>query len=202
MSCTENLGRNLEDVAEMTAMKNKRVPRRSGYVAAQSVQPFNSSQRQKPHNNGKLTSILSIGVLLGVVALVVAWSVKNNMSSRDDIAYRPPVEQHQDFGNYPPRNPYPQYPTDPRPSEEYRQTQQMVQKVWERTKWTTDRLTLMAMLTNHNTAVAQYNYPKTDYVYLNPDWTIDKMPKHLNLDTEDRAFLQRFMRAGEGEKKD
>lgn len=209
MVCSENLQRNLEDAAEMIAEQKRpttrRMSRRSSIVNAQSIGSFGatpSTISERTSESSKLANVLSIVVLVLVAVLVIAWSVKANQTS--EIAQIQPMPG-QDVGNYPQHPQYPQYPESTSPGiisqiqQDQKMQQQTIGRMWERQKWATDRLTLMAMLTNHNTAVSQYNYPKSDMVYLNPDWTIDKMPKYLDLDRDDRVFLQQFMRAGESE---
>lgn len=68
------------------------------------------------------------------------------------------------------------------------------QKIWERTKWNSDRITLLATVNNHNLVVQQQNYPKSELIFLNPDWTINRLPNRIALDAADQEFLRRFLR--------
>jgi hypothetical protein len=67
-------------------------------------------------------------------------------------------------------------------------------KIWDRTKWNSDRMTLLATISNHNTVVIQQNYPKIELIYLNEDWTINRMPNRIALDKADQEFLKQFIR--------
>lgn len=68
------------------------------------------------------------------------------------------------------------------------------QKVWERTKWNTDSLLLLSIINNNNSFVVKNNYPKSELIFINSDWTINKMPTAVQLDNEDKEFLQKFIR--------
>lgn len=69
-----------------------------------------------------------------------------------------------------------------------------VQKIWERTKWNTDRTILLSIVSNNNNYVVKNNYPKSELIFLNSDWTINKMPTVLNLDEADKEFLKQFVK--------
>lgn len=68
------------------------------------------------------------------------------------------------------------------------------QKIWERTKWNTDSLILLSIVNNNNSFVVKNNYPKSELIFLNSDWTINKMPTAVQLDEEDKEFLKKFIR--------
>lgn len=67
-------------------------------------------------------------------------------------------------------------------------------KIWERSKWNSDRLTLLATINNHNLVVTQQGLPRSELILLNSDWTIDKMPNRIQLDPQDQAFIKQFLR--------
>lgn len=67
-------------------------------------------------------------------------------------------------------------------------------KVLELTKWNTDKITLLAILQNNNSCVIKNNLPKTDLIFVNADWTINKMPTAINLDEEDKKFLENYVK--------
>jgi hypothetical protein len=69
-----------------------------------------------------------------------------------------------------------------------------VQKIWDRTKWNTDRTILLSIVGNNNSYVLKNNYPKSELIFLNSDWTINKMPTVLNLDEADKEFLKQFVK--------
>lgn len=67
-------------------------------------------------------------------------------------------------------------------------------KIWDRTKWNTDIITLMSIVDNHNLQVDQKGYSKNYYLYINEDWTIDRIPECVQLSAQDRAWIQKFVR--------
>ena len=80
---------------------------------------------------------------------------------------------------------YPRYNAPP---------EQKVNPIEKRSKWNTDAITLMGIVNNHNLSVAQNGFPRTDYIYINEDWTIDRIPNHVRLDEKSKEFLERFVR--------
>jgi len=70
----------------------------------------------------------------------------------------------------------------------------LVRKVEKRSRWNSEMITLISILNNHNLAVAKHGYPRSEYIYLNSDWTIDRIPNRVNLDEEQRAFLRRYVK--------
>jgi len=77
---------------------------------------------------------------------------------------------------------------------QYDKLDAIAHKIWDRTKWNSDRMTLLATINNHNLVVTQQNYPKSELIYLNDDWTIDRLPNRIQLDPVDQAFIQQFVR--------
>lgn len=61
----------------------------------------------------------------------------------------------------------------------------------------TDRLALFAIVNNNNMAVVKFGYPKQDIIFINSDWTIDRMPPHVQLGKEDEEFVRRFVKRAE-----
>lgn len=57
-----------------------------------------------------------------------------------------------------------------------------------------DRQTLMGILINNNFAAIRDGHEE-DIVFLNGDWTIDKIPQRLTLTDKDREFLDKFIKA-------
>jgi hypothetical protein len=96
----------------------------------------------------------------------------------------------------------PQQPTGPVTTEQkvdslkaqYDKLDAAARKIWDRTKWNSDRMTLLATVNNHNLVVISQNYPKTELIFLNEDWTINRMPNRIQLDATDQAFIQQFVR--------
>lgn len=79
-------------------------------------------------------------------------------------------------------------------TKQYEATDTTAQKIWERTKWSSDRISLLAIINNHNLVVEQYNLPKSELILLRADWTIDRMPNRVVLDDESKELLQKFIR--------
>jgi hypothetical protein len=90
-----------------------------------------------------------------------------------------------------PQRPYAPY------SQRYQANPQayMLERVEKRSRWNSEILTLISILNNHNLAVSQHGYPRSEYIYLNKDWTIDRLPNRVKLDPETRAFLQKYLRS-------
>lgn len=57
-----------------------------------------------------------------------------------------------------------------------------------------DRLTLMAILQNHNLVVIKNDYPRNELIFVNKDWTIDRLPDRLNMTEENREFISQFLK--------
>lgn len=68
------------------------------------------------------------------------------------------------------------------------------QKIWERTKWNSERMTLLATLNNHNLLVLANGHPKSELIFINPDWTINRLPDRIKLDSADIEFMKKFLR--------
>ena len=56
------------------------------------------------------------------------------------------------------------------------------------------RMTLLAIIHNNNTCVLRNNYSKRDLIYLNTDWTINEIPKHIEFNKDDKEFIKQFVR--------
>jgi hypothetical protein len=69
-----------------------------------------------------------------------------------------------------------------------------LEKIWQRTNWNSEAITLMADINNHNLYVSQANLSRDNYIYLNSDWTINRIPDHIQLDQQSREFLERHIK--------
>lgn len=59
----------------------------------------------------------------------------------------------------------------------------------------TDKLKLISILFNQNVAVSRMeNPPLDDYIHINGDWTINKIPNQVNLDVESEEFVRSRLR--------
>jgi hypothetical protein len=70
----------------------------------------------------------------------------------------------------------------------------LVRKVEKRSRWNSEMITLVSILNNHNLAVLKHGYPRSELIYLNGDWTIDRIPNRVNLNEEQKAFLRRYLK--------
>lgn len=61
-------------------------------------------------------------------------------------------------------------------------------------KWNSDRISLMGMVLNENFVIMGNNYNRSHLVFFNSDWTIDKMPKYLEIQDKDKEYLQKFVK--------
>lgn len=66
--------------------------------------------------------------------------------------------------------------------------------LWQKQQISSDRLTLLGAITNNNVAVNKGDYPKDDYLYLNGDWTINKMPKHIRMTEREKEYFERHLK--------
>jgi len=140
---------------------------------------------KKVPDNNKWALPLFFLFLLLIVALFCVVKYKEEQTVQTQPAIPPVVV-----------NPEPVQPTPPTLVEDPRigNLTKFADKIWDRVKINTDRITLAGTLLNNNFSVDSKNLPRTKYVYLNDDWTIDKMPDQLSLDDNDREFLNKHMR--------
>lgn len=78
---------------------------------------------------------------------------------------------------------------------EYERLDEAAGKIWERTKWNSDHMILLATVNNHNLAVLQQNLPKSELIFINEDFTISRMPNRIKLDPADEKFIKKFVRS-------
>ena len=60
----------------------------------------------------------------------------------------------------------------------------------ESVKWGNDRLTLITAVNQDNFLTVKKG--GTDFIYINGDWKIDRLPQNLKLTEEDLEFLNKF----------
>lgn len=60
--------------------------------------------------------------------------------------------------------------------------------------WINKRVTLLGVLANENLMILGKGYDKSKLIFLNVDWSIDKMPEHVKLEPSDKEFLQQFLK--------
>lgn len=143
------------------------------------------------------TSMIVVAIFM-CVALVAAYVYRTKVGGIGDSqmpqyansGYDPSYFRQQQQSQLPPARF--QEPTVTR--QEMDAQQQALVKIWDRTKWLTDITTLNAILENHNLQVTQRGYPKSHYIHLNEDWTINRVPEYVQLTPQDRAWIQKFVR--------
>jgi len=57
-----------------------------------------------------------------------------------------------------------------------------------------NKVVLMGLLLNENFNIIGQNINYGDLIYFNRDWTLDKMPKYIELSDEDRDYLRKFIK--------
>jgi hypothetical protein len=91
-------------------------------------------------------------------------------------------------------------PPQPEPDLELRQKVDtlatLTEKIWEKVKVNSDRISLTGTLLNNNFSVNRNKLPTSKYIYINKNWTINKMPDQLRLDEQDKEFLNRHLNHG------
>jgi hypothetical protein len=148
-------------------------------------------------------------VILGVIVLVLGlavFSVYRSKTTQQASAWQnnqPSLFQQQPMngpGLFPQQNvnPHMNVLTTEQKLEvlkkQYENVDLAAQKIWDVTKWTRDRMTLLATVNNHNLVVLQNNHPKTELIYLNSDWTINRLPDRISLDQSDQEFIKKFVK--------
>lgn len=63
-----------------------------------------------------------------------------------------------------------------------------------KSKWNSDRISLIGMLVNENFVILGNGYNRSDLILFNYDWTINKMPKYLQIQGKDKEYLQKFVK--------
>ncbi len=146
-------------------------------------------QQQQPISP---TWLFGLALLL-VIGVYTAWQFKNQNVSQPWA--QQPSQQNQSNQQWYPQQQY--QPTTEQKVDalkiQYDKLDAAAHKIWDRTKWNTDRLTLLATVNNHNMVVIQHGYPRSELILLNPDWTINKMPDRIQLDPADKEFLKQFV---------
>lgn len=57
-----------------------------------------------------------------------------------------------------------------------------------------DKITVIGMLLNENFAILKHKQDQSDFILLNRDWTLNKMPKYLSLSDSDKEYLQKYVK--------
>jgi hypothetical protein len=67
------------------------------------------------------------------------------------------------------------------------------EKINKRIQWNTDHLTLLADIQQENFAAIKNG--NNNFIFFNRDWTINQMPKFLELTPEDKEFLKKYIKS-------
>lgn len=57
-----------------------------------------------------------------------------------------------------------------------------------------DKVMLMGLLLNENFNIIKQNEDKDEMVFFNSDWTLNKMPSHIDLSDEDKEYLKKYVK--------
>lgn len=57
-----------------------------------------------------------------------------------------------------------------------------------------DKVMILGIVNNNNTAVIKNGYPAEDLIYITEDWKMDKMPRYLQMNPQDKEYLSRFVK--------
>ena len=114
----------------------------------------------------------------------------NNYYSQWDATQQPQAYNpyaYNDYNNY-------QQPPMMGVEQKLERLESAAKKIWDRTKWNSDRLVLLTTVNNHNTVVIRNGYPRSELIYFNSDWTINRMPDRIYLDRNDQEFLRQYIK--------
>lgn len=57
-----------------------------------------------------------------------------------------------------------------------------------------DKVSLLGIVTNQNNAVIANQRPAEELMFINPDWTVDKMPSQVAVEPTTEIFLKKHLR--------
>jgi hypothetical protein len=176
------------------------------------VPPRKTPRKNKPTRDNNMPSRFEnkakktkkdgyFGYYLVILCLIVAAGFVYNQKSNGAITSW--VQNRIQIST--PDRPVPQNPTlpsmPPDKSSEVAQLQVDVAKIKQdmdtltgKVKWNSDRITLMGILLNENFVIMSNNYDRSHLIFFNADWTIDKMPRYLEIQEKDKEYLQKFVK--------
>lgn len=185
----ERLRNELRDVPpRKTPRKNK--PTRDKNMPS----PFETKVKTKKKQDGYF------GYYLIILCLMVAAGFVYNQKSDGAITRWVQNRIQISVPERPAQNPpLPVIPPDK--SSEVAQLQTDVAKLKQdmdvltgKVKWNSDRITLTGTLLNENFVIMRNNYDRSHLIFFNADWTIDKMPRYLELQEKDKEYLQKYVK--------
>ena len=159
-----------------------------------------SSGTDRPARRNAGNRDLSVYWLFGIILLLVTGVAVTYQAKGGNPYVAQPYNNYQSYNPYP-STPAPNYnsPYDynyPSMTVDQRmeRLESAARKIWDRTKWNSDRLTLLATINNHNGVVIKNALPRQELILLNSDWTINRMPDRIQLDQQDQEFLKQYIR--------
>jgi hypothetical protein len=78
--------------------------------------------------------------------------------------------------------------------EEMKKNKDILDKIVSKTQSNTDRIALMGVMINENFCIDKNNFSKEDMIFLNRDWTLNKMPKYIILSEDDKEYLNKYVK--------
>jgi len=189
----DNWMKDIESDFDNALSKSKRVPR----VRKKTRTTTKTSNFTDVLKDNSLNLSLFMLILLLSIGVIVSYNYRSHGSvftSRNSDPqskmwqnyHQDALKQQQNFWNTHQKN------NNARQQQFETAAEKAIKQTWSKTRWNSERVTLLGILYNNNTAAARQG--SRDFLYLNADWTIDRMPQFLSLDAEDRAFLQRFVK--------
>lgn len=159
-------------------------------VKAQSIPMPNSQVNQM---NAAVNSKSEVNTWLVVLGIIVIAVTIYFIAEKKGVVISSPIQHAPHY-----QQPFEQKQTDvARLTAQYEELVGVTNKVWNRTKWNSERMALLATVNNHNLVVIQNNYPKTELILLNSNWSINRMPNRITLTPEQKQFLQQFVATAE-----
>lgn len=197
----QDLERQLDEVVSVQSQAKPRVVRKKTSTTTTNKSFLNKNTSGNDNNYFTLPLVLLICIMS--IALVASY----NFRKRGEVYASSPASMHQQHFDV---RVLQDYQEDARRHQEHLMSQQKgeweshrrqfedsaeaaIRETYGRTKVNRERLTLLGILYNNN--IAAMRAGTKDYIFINSDWTINRYPNHLNLDTEDRAFLSKFVKS-------
>lgn len=72
-----------------------------------------------------------------------------------------------------------------------------INELSEKTSWNSHRIGLMGIIFNENFLIYKNNLDRKNIVFFNRDWTINQMPKCIDLTEEDKEYLKKYIKTNQ-----
>lgn len=135
------------------------------------ISPSSRKIKSKEDNGHLIIFMFSLLVFLGFV--VFNKFNTNNVNSKPIVQQNVPVIQDPSY--------------IPNQTSEYESLKRSIKRAH-------DKLRLLGSLQNNNFAVYNRYHPDSSYIYLNRDWTIDRVPGNLKLQDDDEEFFREYVK--------